>query len=142
MSTSLNLMEVREAAIRAHYDGVVSMLQHFDYAPRIAAPRAAAARQELSPGITATGRRFRTTTPGLAARATVAASGVQLVDRVGAVDTGDPLLSPVQASVLHALRRAIATALAVTDLFEERTALGQLKRDNRDGRLDPARRTE
>ncbi|CAM5776968.1 hypothetical protein LMIY3S_05800 [Labrys miyagiensis] len=143
MTASLNLMEVREAAIRAHYPAAFAMMEHLEHAPRIAKPRAAAAAAERSPGIpTASGRLFRATTPGLTARSSAAQDGVRLLARIAQGDPGDALMSPAQATVLQALRRALAASMAICELYEERTALGQLKRDNREGRLDPARRTE
>jgi hypothetical protein len=143
MSASLNLMEIREAAIRDHYPAALALMEHFEHAPRIAKPRVAAQAAERSPGIpTATGRLFRTTTPGLTARSSAAQDGVRLLTRIAQSDPGEALMSPAQATVLQSLRRALSTAMAVSELYEERTALGQLKRDNREGRLDPARRTE
>ncbi|OCC02365.1 AAA family ATPase [Labrys sp. WJW] len=146
MTASLNLMEIREAAIRAHYPQALALMEGFEHAPRIAKVRPAqtgAAPAERSPGIpTATGRLFRATTPGLTARSSAAQDGVHLIARISQADPGEALMSPAQASVLQALRRSLATAMAVGELYEERTALGQLKRDNREGRLDPARRTE
>jgi hypothetical protein len=142
MSLPRTLMELREDQIRKHYDAALAMIEGFDHAPRIARPPPEPQGAAPSPGIPPAGRRFRTTTPGLAAAQPAARPGaVKLRAGVEALDE-DPLVSPQQATILHALRRALATALAVAETYEERTALGSLKRDNLAGRLDPARRTE
>ena len=143
MSTSQNLMEIRESQIRAHYDAAFGLLNGFDHTPRIAKPRADAvpATSARSPGIPGR-RQFRSTTPGLATRSTARPEGVSLIARIDAADHGDPLTSPIQSTVLQALRRALATANAVTDLYAEQTALAALKRDNLEGRLADGRRAE
>ncbi|MEC9347478.1 MAG: ATP-binding protein [Pseudomonadota bacterium] len=145
MSTTSDLIEIPEADIRKHYAAATGLLAGFDHAPRIGksvAASAAAPAAERSPGVTVTGRRFRSTTPGLAARRTTRAEGISLIDRIETTDDGDELTSPLQATVMQALRRAIATAAAVSDLYADRTALAALKRDNLEGRLDAARRGE
>jgi len=133
MTTAQNLMELTEDQITAHYDTAVAMLDGFDHTPRIAkatdAPKA-----ERSPGIS-TRRRFRTTTPGLVTRSTARPEGVHLIDTIQAADGADPLPSPVQATILQSLRRALATAHAINEMFEDQTGLGDLKRDNLAGRL-------
>ncbi|RVV96904.1 AAA family ATPase [Mesobaculum littorinae] len=142
MSLPNDQMELREAEIRKHYDAALSLMEGFDHAPRVAsdAPAAAAARPERSPGI-GSRRRFRSTTPGLVTRQTRAADGVRLIDRIeGAGD--DALPSPVQATVLQALRRALAIALAMGGQYSERSGLDALKRDNLAGTLAAGRKTE
>ncbi len=143
MSTSQTLMEIRESQIRAHYDAAFGLLDGFDHTPRIAKARAGAASvaSEHSSGIPGR-RRFRSTTPGLATRSTARPEGVNLVARIDAADDGDPLTSPLQATALRAMRRAIATANAVDELFCDQTALGALKRDNLQGQLADARKPE
>lgn len=144
MSASSDLIEVPEQDIRAHYEAATALLVGFDHAPRIGKPRDAvtSVAAERSPGIPTARRRFRSTTPGLSARRTERPGGVSLVARIEGADDGDELTSPEQATVLQALRRALATANAVGDLYSERTTLSALKRDNLQGRLDAARRTE
>ena len=53
MTTSQNLMEIRESQIRAHYDAAFGLLNGFDHTPRIAKPRVegAGTASERSPGI-------------------------------------------------------------------------------------------
>ena len=97
-------MELREEEIRAHYDAAYAMLDGFDHTPRIAAT-VDKPKTERSSG-TGTRRRFRSTTPGLVGRSTARPEGVRLLERVESADTGDALISPVQATVSQALRRA------------------------------------
>ena len=133
-------MELREEEVVAHYEAAVAMLEGFDHTPRIA--RGAEKPQvERSSGI-GTRRRFRSTTPGLVTRSTARPEGVRLLERIEASDGGDVLVSPVQATVLQGLRRAIAIALAVGDAFGEATGLKALKKDNLGGRLPEAQKTE
>lgn len=133
MSKTSDQMELREEEVRAHYAAALDLLDGFDHAPRIAAGGADAS-VERSSGI-GTRRRFRSTTPGLATRRTARAEGIQLTTRVEAAGDDDALTSPLQASVLQGLRRAIAIALAVGAQFAERTALKDLKRANLEGGL-------
>jgi energy-coupling factor transporter ATP-binding protein EcfA2 len=127
-------MELREEEIRAHYGAAAALLEGFDHAPRIGAAEVAPAPVERSPGI-ATGRRFRSTTPGLVTRSTARPDGVRLAERIEAVGGDDPLVSPMEATVLHGLRRAIAIALAVGEGFAGQTGLSELKKANLAGSL-------
>ncbi|SDI33228.1 AAA family ATPase [Lutimaribacter saemankumensis] len=141
MSLTSDQMELREEEIRAHYDAATAMLEGFDHTPRIAKPREVSAAPERSPGISRT-RRFRSTTPGLVTRSTARPEGVQLIARIEAADGDDPLVSPLQATVIHALRRALAISLAVGEAFSGMTGLGALKRANLEGSLGADRKTE
>lgn len=134
-----NEMELREDDVRARYPQALSLLTWFDHAPRLgkAAPVAVA---ERSPGIPRASR-FRSTTPGLAGRSTTPASGVRLTERIEGTG-GDDLPSPAAATVLRALRRAIAIALAVGDQVAARSGAAELKRANLEGRLTPDRKGE
>lgn len=140
MSIPGDQMELREAEIVAHYGAAVSMLEGFDHTPRIAV---AASRPvaERSSGI-GTRRRFRSTTPGLAGRSAARPEGVRLLERIEGADGGDALVSPVQATVMQGLRRAIAIALAVGEGFSDVTGLNELKRENLEGRLAASRSAE
>jgi energy-coupling factor transporter ATP-binding protein EcfA2 len=137
MSAGRDEMELTEDAIRAHYAAASEMLAGFDHAPRIAKARDVAA-PERSSGI-GTRPRFRSTTPGLATRSTARPEGIRLSERL--LGTED-LPSVAGVSTLHALRRAIAIALAVGAAVSEMTGLTELKRANFEGRLPPARATE
>ncbi|MDF1873719.1 ATP-binding protein [Vannielia sp.] len=142
MSLSADQMELREEEIRAHYEAAAAMLEGIDHTPRIATPKeGASSAPERSPGI-ATRRRFRSTTPGLVTRSTARPEGVRLVERIEQADDGDPLVSPTQATVLHALRRAVSIALATGEAFCEATGLVALKKENLQGSLPDARKTE
>ena len=141
MSLTSDQMELREEEIRAHYDAATAMLEGFDHTPRIAKPREVSAAPERSPGISRT-RRFRSTTPGLVTRSTARPEGVQLIARIETADGDDPLVSPLQATVIHALRRALAISLAVGEAFSGMTGLGALKRANLEGSLGADRKTE
>jgi energy-coupling factor transporter ATP-binding protein EcfA2 len=140
MSLTSDLMELREADIRKHYPAAVALLEGFEHAPRIAKSDIAPV-EERSPGIVRT-RRFRSTTPGLVTRPTARPNGVHLIDRIEGADDDDPLTSPVQATVVHALRRALALALAVGEMQQEATPLADLKRANLQGSLQNDRAAE
>ncbi|WP_425052942.1 ATP-binding protein [Psychromarinibacter sp. S121] len=140
MSVSGDQMELREEEIRAHYDAAVAMLEGFDHTPRIAKP-GEKPQAERSSGI-GTRRRFRSTTPGLVTRSTARPEGVRLLERIETSDGGDALVSPVQATVMQSLRRAIAIALAVGEGFSDATGLKALKKENLEGRLPQAQSAE
>ena len=141
MSLPSDQMELREEEITAHYDAAVAMLDGFDHTPRIGVAKTPARADARSPGI-GTRRRFRSTTPGLAGRSTARPEGVRLIDRIEACDGGDALVSPVQATVMQALRRSLAISLAVGEGFAGATGLVGLKKENLEGRLSDARKAE
>ena len=128
MSVTADQMELRESDIEKHYPAALALLQGFDHTPRVAKGREAAV--EKSSGI-GTRRRFRSTTPGLVTRSTVRAEGVQLLARI----EGDEgvLVTPLQASVMNALRRALAISMAVAENYAEQIGLSDLKRANLEG---------
>tara|TARA_R110002049_G_scaffold117332_3_gene270629 strand:+ start:22293 stop:24203 length:1911 start_codon:yes stop_codon:yes gene_type:complete len=132
-------MELREEDIAKHLGVAQSLIEGFDHAPRIA-KTADVAQAERSSGI-GTRRRFRSTTPGLVTQRRTPAGAVQLMARVDGTDD-DALMTPLQSTVLHALRRAIAIALAVAENAAEHSGLGDLKRANLEGSLPAARRAE
>lgn len=138
MTGARDTMELREDTIRAQYDAALDLLTGFDHAPRLAKAVDTPA-PERSPGI-GTRPRFRSTVPGMAARSTVRAGGVRLVERVEAL--GDGLISPAQASALHALRRGLAIALAMAETFAAQSGLAELKKANLEGRVPDLRRAE
>ena len=138
MSSARDTMELREEAIRAQYDAALALLTGFDHAPRLAKAVEVAA-VERSPGI-GTRPRFRSTTPGLVTRSTARPGGVRLVERVEGL--GDGLVSPLQASVLTAMRRGLAIALAMGESFSAQSGLGELKKANLEGRLPELKRAE
>jgi hypothetical protein len=135
-------MELKEEAIRAFYPAAAGMLQGFDHAPRLARPVAPpAAAPERSPGVGAPPR-FRPTTPGLVTRAPQRPEGVRIADRILAVGGDDPIVAPVEAATLQALRRAIAIALALGEQISAATGLAELKKANLEGRLPADRKAE
>tara|TARA_R110002020_G_scaffold327121_2_gene542763 strand:+ start:2468 stop:4405 length:1938 start_codon:yes stop_codon:yes gene_type:complete len=140
MSQTSDRMELREEDIAKHIAMAQSLIEGFDHAPRIATV-SDAPQVERSAGI-GTRRRFRSTTPGLVTQRRVASGAVQLIARVEAADGDDALMSPVQATVLHVLRRAIAIALAVAENFADQSGLADLKRANLEAALPPARKAE
>ncbi|ASM74192.1 MULTISPECIES: AAA family ATPase [Roseobacteraceae] len=140
MSQTADQMELREEEVTAHYAMALAMLQGFDHAPRIG-KAVEAPRQEASAGI-GTRRRFRTTTPGLVTRRSTVTGAVQLIARIEGAEEGDALVSPLQATVLNGLRRAISIALAVAENYADVSGLGDLKRANLEGDLPAARKTE
>ncbi|OAN97635.1 AAA family ATPase [Sulfitobacter geojensis] len=140
MSQTSDAMELREEDIAGHVAVAQALLEGFDHAPRIGTA-AGTEPVERSSGI-GTRRRFRSTTPGLVTQRRVASGAVSLIARVEGADGDDALMSPMQATVLHALRRAIAIALAVAENVAEHSGLGDLKRANLEGSLPAARKSE
>jgi energy-coupling factor transporter ATP-binding protein EcfA2 len=141
MSQISDAMELREEDIQTHVPMAQAMLDGFDHAPRIGKATGDDSVAEQSAGL-GTRRRFRTTTPGLVTRRRVPTGAVQLIARIEGADEGDTLISPMQATVLHVLRRAIAIALAVAENVAEQSGLGDLKRANLEGSLPAARKSE
>ena len=139
---SNDLMEIKEDLIREKYAAAESLLDGFDHTPRLAKPKAdASPAKEKSPGI-GTRRRFRSTTPGLITKSTARAEGVHIINRVQENDDSEVLMSPMQANVLHSLRRALATSMVVADQFADHTGLSQLLKDNLEGGLAASRKSE
>ncbi len=140
MNMPVDQMELREEEIVRHYAAAAGMLAGIDHTPRIAGANTKTT-PERSAGI-GTRRRFRSTTPGLVTRSTARPEGVRLIERIEATDGDDPLVSPVQATVVQALRRALAIGLAVGEGYAEQTGLAELKRENLEGRLAKAKAAE
>ncbi|KAJ54980.1 ATPase AAA [Actibacterium mucosum KCTC 23349] len=140
MSLPTDAMELPEGEISKHYGAAADMLTGVDHTPRIAKGKEAPG-PERSSGI-GTRRRFRSTTPGLVTRSTARPEGVRLVDRIEGADGDDPLTSPLQATALHALRRALAIGLALGETFAEATGLAELKKSNLAGSLPQTRAAE
>jgi energy-coupling factor transporter ATP-binding protein EcfA2 len=135
-------MEIKEELIREKYSAAESLLDGFDHTPRLAKPKAEAVpAKEKSPGI-GTRRRFRSTTPGLVTKSTARAEGVHIINRVQENDDSSVLMSPMQANVLHSLRRALAVSMVVADQFADHTGLSQLLKDNLEGGLAASRKSE
>jgi len=140
MSQTADTMELREEDIVKHYGAALTMLDGFDHTPRIAKARDAEPTRERSSGI-GTHRRFRNTTPGLVTRRTARPEGVHLIERIQALNGEDALVSPLQSTVLHVLRRALAIALAVGENYAEATGLADLRRANLAGSLPADKKT-
>ena len=140
MSLTADMMELRESDITKHYAAAAAMLRGFDHTPRVAKAKGTP-EAERSAGL-GTRRRFRTTTPGLVTRQTAKSEGVHLIARIEGADDDDPLVSPLQATVMHALRRALAIALALGETYAEATGLAELRRANLAGSLPADRKTE
>jgi ATPase family associated with various cellular activities (AAA) len=141
MSEARGEMELKEEAVRAQYGAAASLLSGFDHAPRIAKARVAEAPAERSPGVAARPM-FRSTTPGLVTRPTVRPEGVRLIERIEGIGGDDPIIDPVEAVVLQALRRALAIALALGEAFSAATGLTELKKANLENRLPTERKGE
>ena len=143
MSDSGNLMELKEAHIREKYAATEQLLNGFDHTPRLAKNQEvkSASTKERSPGI-GTRRRFRSTTPGLVTQSTARPEGVHLIARIEEADDGDTLMSPKQAHILQTLRRALATALVVSDQYGDQTGLSALMKDNLSGNLSAGKKAE
>lgn len=143
MSDSGNLMELKEELIREKYAAAEQFLNGFDHTPRLAKKQTAksSGAKERSPGI-GTRRRFRSTTPGLVTQSTARPEGVHLITRIEEADDGDNLVSPRQAHILQALRRALATGLLVSDQYAEQTGLSALMKDNLEGKLSSGKQAD
>jgi hypothetical protein len=133
-------MELREADITKHYAAALALLQGFDHVPRVASGRAPEV-VERSSGI-GTRRRFRSTTPGLVTRSTARSEGVQILARIEGADGGEALISPLQATVMNALRRALAISMAVAEAYGEQVGLADLKRANLEGGVATSKTAE
>ncbi|MGB5065914.1 MAG: ATP-binding protein [Albidovulum sp.] len=142
MSAPRNEMELKEDDIRAHYAAATEMLMGVDHAPRLAAAKLTVTGPEKSPEVAGMQRRFRSTTPGLVTRSMARTEGVRLIDRMALTDDDDPLTSPLQAATAHALRRALAIALAMGEMFSGQTGLVELKKANLENRLPTVRAAE
>ena len=142
MSNPSDLMEIKETAIGEKIPAAQALIDGFDHTPRLAKPKDIPTAKPKSPGIGSTRRRFRSTTPGLVTASTARAEGVHIIARIEAVDADDALMSPVQAGVLHGLRRAIATALTVVDQYSDATGLSALMKTNLQGKLPDSKKTE
>jgi len=144
MSNPSDLMEIKEDHIREKYSVAENLLTAFDHTPRMAKNTIVEAL-EKSPGI-GTRRRFRSTTPGLVTKSNARPEGVRLVNRIQNADdekaAGDTFTSPVQASILHALRRALATSMVVVDLYADHTGLSPMLKDNLQGGLASSKKDE
>jgi len=135
MSQPSDQMELKESLIREKYTAAEGLLDGFDHTPRLAKKTSVkSASKERSPGIS-TRRRFRSTTPGLVTKSTARPEGVHIIDRVNTSGEDDPLPSPLQAGVLHGLRRALATSMVVSDQFADHTGLSEMLKDNLAGKL-------
>ncbi|HQU68823.1 MAG TPA: ATP-binding protein [Albidovulum sp.] len=141
MSEARGEMELKEEAVRAQYAAAASLLAGFDHAPRIAKARVAEATAERSPGV-GTRPMFRSTTPGLVTRPMARPGGVRLIERIEGIGGDDPIVDPVEATVLQALRRALAIALALGEAFSAATGLTELKKANLENRLPAERKAE
>lgn len=141
MSQPSDMMELKESVIAEKIPAAQSLLDGFDHTPRLAKAKDVAPAPGRSPGVPGR-RRFRSTTPGLVTQSTARAEGVDLIARVDATTPDDALMSPVQAGVLHNLRRALAVALATVDQYADATGLSALMKDNLEGRLADARKSE
>lgn len=143
MANSGNLMELKDAMIREKYTAAEALLNGFDHTPRLAKKQDIKPSNiaERSPGI-GTRRRFRSTTPGLVTQSTARPEGVHLINRIEASDAGDTLISPIQAKVLHSLRRALATAMVVSEQYGDQTGLSTLMKDNLSGVLATSKQGE
>ncbi|MCF6219507.1 MAG: ATP-binding protein [Robiginitomaculum sp.] len=134
MSNTSDQMELKEDLIREKYGAAELLLDGFDHTPRLAKKADTKAKSERSSGI-GTRRRFRSTTPGLVTKSTARPEGVHIGNRVATSTEDDPLVSPLQASVLHGMRRALATAMLVSDQYADQTGLTELMKDNLAGSL-------
>ena len=137
MSQTGDLMEIKEERIKEKYAQAESLLNGLDHTPRLArkTDTIPSAKKEKSPGIGGSTRRFRSTTPGLVTKSTARPDGVHLIDRIHAIGDSALITSPLQASVLTCLRRALATSMVVSDQYAQQTGLNELLKDNLAGKL-------
>ena len=136
-------MEIKEELIREKYSVAENLLTAFDHTPRLAKNTINAALEKSS-GI-GTRRRFRSTTPGLVTKNNARPEGVRLINRIQNADDEkleNKFVSPIQASVLHSLRRALSTAMVVVDQYADHTGLSTLLKDNLQGALASSRKEE
>lgn len=132
-----SLVQIRESDIQAHIAGAWTLMQSVQ-APSVAATPAMG-RSGL-PGLTARRPTVRGAMGSVAALP--AASAANLVDTIIGVTPDDPLASPVQNQVLHAVRRGVAIARTIGDLYAAATPLERLLTENKTGRLLEAQQVE
>ena len=128
-----SLNEVKEDLIIGKYPMADSMVKSFGYAPKYGEQRTVQST-ERSPGVGFSGR-LRPTTPAMMGQRTHVRSGnVALLNTIMGVG-GSSIPTPIPASVAQAVRRSIAIALAVSDLFADKSGLSSLMTDNAQGTL-------
>lgn len=132
--SNASLREIPEKKIQDKAAQAKSLLENVTYTARNLKDLASAP-QELSAGISRSASRFRPTTPGLIHTApTARPSAVRLMDKIMTA-TGSDLPSPVPATVVQSVHRALSVALAISDTFAEMTPLGMRMKDNASGAL-------
>ncbi|MEP5153776.1 ATP-binding protein, partial [Planktotalea sp.] len=68
--------------------------------------------------------------------------GVQLLAQIQGSDGGEALVSPLQATVMNTLRRALAISMAVAENYAEQVGLSDLKRANLEGGVSAGKEAE
>ena len=136
---SKNLVEIREEDILEKYETAYGMLKSVSYsggddsAGKSASGTAGSGfpmRRLRSPVVTGGSSRFDSLTKA------------SLVSTISNLDDKDPLNTEVQNHVLRVLRRGVALALAMNDMYAKATGLDRLKDTNKLGRLTDGERTE
>jgi hypothetical protein len=115
----VGLTTLREEEIAKHLATAQSLVTRFVLIE--------AASRESKTELAGTRRRFVSTVSTSGQRSS---REVELAKTLGAIIPGDSMLSPVQHNVLYKTRRAIAVALAISDLFARQTGLDALHTRN------------
>ncbi|MEZ5873184.1 MAG: AAA family ATPase [Nitratireductor sp.] len=115
----VGLTTLREEDIAKHLTTAQSLVTRFVLLE--------AARRDSNTEIAGTRRRFVATVSTAGQRST---REVEFAKTLGAITAEDSLLSPAQHNVLYKVRRAVAVALAVSDLYSKQTGLDALHARN------------
>lgn len=132
-----SLVQIRETDIQAHLAAAWALMQSVQAPAAAAAP---AVGRSAIPGLSARRPTMRGAMGGIATAP--AGTAANLVETLIGVTPDDPLASPVQNQILHALRRGIAIARTIGDLYAAATPLERLLGENKTGRLLEAQQVE
>jgi len=119
MTTDASLTTLSESDIAKHLSTAQSLVTRFVLLE--------AASRESKTELAGTRRRFVSTVSTAGQKST---REVELAKTLAAISPGDTMLSPAQHNVLFKTRRALAVALAVSDLFGKQTGLDALHARN------------
>jgi len=132
-----NLMEIKEADILKHYTSVFGLVTDFSYTPKA---KKDSGTEEVVSDTTYVRRTKRSHVSGI--KSTGSKSSVALMDTIEGVDGDDPLITEIQSHMIRVIRRAMAIASEVVDVFGNSTNLNRLKEANGNGRVSEIERIE
>lgn len=133
-----NLMEIKEADILKHYPSVFELVKGFSYVPKT---KKDSGMKESVSDTTYVRRTKRSSVAGVSSSAPT--SGVALLKTIENVDhDDDPLITEAQSHIVRVVRRGMAIASEIVDIFGNTTNLNRLKDANATGRVSEQERIE